>query len=238
MPLEVTSTTNHQAENYSKIITKFAEYQQRAKTQQFVVSADTNRAIDQLFEDYDLSGILDFSRLTEIANQKTTAGIASLQRMVLFEIVEFNQFNQIDADTEMEYTSLTFIVQKDDTDYISNHLAKLLDNQPIMVLKRDLASIHYDVYEIDSTFSIELFTNRFINSLLKSRGHLYQDSMSNLLTVMSNDHVLNELKATNINTLTADMLPLFHQKVQRVNTKITIDSLLPFIQRLSLAELL
>lgn len=236
MPLEVTSTTNHQAHNYSKIITKFAECQQKAKAQQFVMAPDTEKAINQLFEDYDLLNMLNLSRLTRvISNRKITSGTAALQQMILFEIVEFNQ---IDADTEMEYTSLTFIIQKADANYIADHLVKLLNNQPIMVLKHELASINYDVYEVDSTFSIEMFTNRFINSLLKSRNHLYQDSMSNLLTVMSNEHVLNELKATNINMLKADMLPLFHQKLQRVNTEITIDSLLPFIQKLSLAELL
>lgn len=235
MPLEVIQGVNHQAENYSKIIAKFAEYQQRAEVQQLVVSTDTENAINKLFEDYDLLGILDFSRTTEIANQKTTAGIASLRHMILFEIVKFNQIN---ADAEMDYASLTFIVQKADVNYISNHLAKLLDNQPVMVLKRKLADIGYDVYEIDSTFSIEMFTNRFTNRLQKSRDHLYQDSIANLLTIMSNKNVLNELKASNINMLEADMLPLFRQKLQRIDTKVTIDSILPFIQKLSLAELL
>ena len=235
MPLEVTHDANHQAENYSKIITKFAEYQQKAEAQQFVMTSDTERAIEQLFENYDLLGILDFSRLTEIANQKTTSGIASLQHMILFEIVKFNQIN---ADTEVEYASLTFVIQKDDVNYISSHLAKLLDHQPVMILKREIASIGYDVYEIDSTFSIEMFTNRFTNRLQKSRDHLYQDSMANLLTIMSNKNVLNELKASNINMLEADTLPLFRQKLQRIDTKVTINSFLPFIQKLSLAELL
>lgn len=238
MPLEVTSSINHQAENYSKIITKFAECQQKAKDQQFVIATDTERAIDQLFEDYDLLSILDFSALTEIANQKTTSGIASLRHMILFEIVEFNQSN---ADKEMDYTSLTFVVQKADANHISDHLAKLLHNQPIMVLKRELASIDYDVYEVYSTFSIEIFTNRFTSNLWKSKDHLYQDSMSNLLTIMSNEHVLNEFKASNINMLKADMLPLFYQKLRHVNDQITIDtisSVLQFIQKLSLAELL
>ena len=235
MPLEVTSTTNHQAENYSKIITKFAEYQQRAETQQFVVSTNTERAINQLFEDYDLIDMLDLSRLTRvISNRKITSGTAALQQMILFEIVEFNQ---IHADAEMDYASLTFIVQKTDADYISNHLKKLLHNQPVMVLKRELPSINYDIHESISIFSVELLAK--VGS--RDRENLYLGSMTPLLKIMSNKQVLNELKATDINTLTPDMLPLFYQKLRHVNDQITekkISSVLPFIQKLSLAELL
>jgi len=235
MPLEVTSTINHQAENYSKIITKFAEYQRKAKAQQFVMEPDTERAINQLFEDYDLIDMLDLSRLTRvISNRKITSGTAALQQMILFEIVEFNQ---IHADTEMDYASLTFIVQKTDADYISSHLKKLLHNQPVMILKRELPSINYEIHESTDIFSIELFAS------LISRDPEYQclGSMATLLEIMSNKQVLNEIKATNINTLTADMLPLFYQKLRHVNDQITekkISSVLPFIQRLSLAELL
>ena len=85
MPLEVTSTTNNQAQNYSEIITKLVEYHQKAKAQQFVMSTDTERAIDQLFEDYDLIDMLDLSRLTRvISNRKITSGTAALQQMILF----------------------------------------------------------------------------------------------------------------------------------------------------------
>lgn len=236
MPLEVTSTINHQAENYSKIITKFAEYQQRAKEQQFVIATDTERAIDQLFEDYDLLNMLDVSRLIRgiASNRKITSGTASLQQMILFEIVEFTQLH---PDTEMDYASLTFIVQKTDADYIANHLKKLLHNQPVMILKRELPSINYEIHESTDIFSIELFAS------LISRDPEYQclGSMATLLEIMSNKQVLNEIKATNINTLTADMLPLFYQKLRHVNDQITekkISSILPFIQKLSLAEIL
>lgn len=236
MPLEVTSTTSHQAENYSKIITKFAEYQQRAETQQFVVSTDTERAIDQLFEDYDLINMLDVSRLIRAiaSNRKITSGVASLQQMILFEIVEFTQLH---PDTEMDYASLTFIVQKTDADYISSHLKKLLHNQPVMILKRELPSINYEIHESTDIFSIELFAS------LISRDPEYQclGSMATLLEIMSDKNILNELKATNINTLTADMLPLFYQKLQHINDQIKNDKInlvLPFIQKLSLAEIL
>lgn len=236
MPLEITHGISHQAENYSKIITKFAEYQQKAKAQQFVIATDTERAIDQLFEDYDLINMLDLSRLTRVtsSNRKITSGIASLQQMILFEIVEFTQLH---PDTEMDYASLTFIVQKTDADYIASHLKKLLHNQPVMILKRELPSINYEIHESTDIFSIELFAS------LISRDPEYQciGSMATLLEIMSDENVLNELKATNINTITADMLPIFYQKLRHVNDQITekkISSILPFIQKLSLAELL
>jgi len=236
MPLEVTSTINRQAENYSKIITKLAEYQQKAREQQFVIASNTEKAINQLFEDYDLIDMLSLSKLTRItpSNRKITSGTASLQKMILFEIVEFNHIN---ADTEMDYASLTFIVLKTDADYISKQLKKLLHNQPVMVLKRELSSINYDIHESTSIFSVELLStigDRDIN-------HRDLDSMALLLEIMSNKHVLNEIKATNINTLTSYMLPLFYQKLRHTNDRITerkISSILPFIQKLSLAELL
>lgn len=236
MPLEVEPTTNHQAENYSKIITKFAEYQQRAEAQQFVIATDTEKAIDRLFEDYDLLNMLDLSRLTRVitSNRKITSGTASLQQMILFEIVEFNQ---IHANTEMDYASLTFVVQKTDADYIADHLKKLLHNQPVMILKRELLSINYEIHESTDIFSIELF------AALVSKDPAYQclGPMDTLLEIMSDKNVLNEFKATNINTLTANMLPLFYQKLRRVNDQITDDKInliLPFIQKLSLAEIL
>ena len=235
MPLEVTSTINHQAENYSKIITKLAEYQQKARDQQFVIATNTKTAIDQLFEDYDLLNMIDVSRLIRITpNRKITSGTASLQKMILFEIIGFNQFYPA---TNMVSTSLTFVVQKVDANYISDHLAKLLHNRPVMVLKRELPSINYDIHETGSIFSIELFTTLFCIDI---QPH-YIGSIPTLLEIMSDENVLNEFKATNINMLKADMLPLFYQKLRHVNDQITIDtisSVLPFIQKLSLAELL
>lgn len=235
MPLEVTNGINHQAENYSEIITKLAEYQQKAREQQFVIASNTKTAIDQLFEEYDLLNMIDVSRLIRITpNRKINSGTASLQKMILFEIIGFNQFYPA---TNMMSTSLTFVVQKIDANYISDHLAKLLHNRPVMVLKRELPSIDYDIHETGSIFSIELFTTLFCIDI---EPH-YIGSIPALLKIMSNEQVLNELKATNINTLTADMLPLFYQKLRHVNDQITekkISLILPFIQKLSLAELL
>ncbi len=235
MPLEITNGINHQAENYSKIITKFAEYQQKAKAQQFAIATDTEKAINQLFEEYDLLNMIDVSRLIRITpNRKITSGTASLQKMILFEIIGFNQFYPA---TNMVSTSLTFVVQKIDANYISDHLAKLLHNRPVMVLKRELPSIDYDIHESGSIFSIELFTTLFCIDI---EPH-YLGPIPTLLEIMSNKQVLNEIKATNINTLTPDMLPLFYQELRHVNDQITekkISSILPFIQKLSLAELL